>query len=323
MLNCKHHSPPKQTVVYVFGPFRSDGTKLNPFPVVSTGTDVGPNLWSIHRVTNLSHLPIVDVKSPKLGDWLNPHVGSMMSSRERSLRKKQKNDTLMFVKDTLHTIFVRSAGIQQAAVRRLFALRDKATNNCDTIIFISDLRFDLSSHTVICDGFVLPLTPQLMRIIERDFGKLILQGDVVNVSVFEGEMKAWKQLLPALVERCRASWQHGAKCEYLSQGKIPLAEEMEVDPLCSCGRGKDTQGMTKVPLWKKLAPYVTRVALTPLFAVSYLETVGRDPSAHKCFVCRAKGKPKILMCTGCKKIKYCSRACQKAHWKIHKPKCKQ
>jgi len=246
----------------------------------------------------------------------------MMSSRERSLRKKHEKDTLMFVKDTLHTIFVGSAGIQKGPVRRLFALQDKATANCDTIFFISDLRFDLSSHTVICDGFVLPLTPQLVLVLKNELGRLVHQGNMENIAALEGEMKAWKQLLPALVERCRSSWRHGANCEYLAQGKIPLTEEMESDPLCSCGRGKDTEGMTKVPLWRKLAPYVTRVALSPLFAVSYLETVGRDPNAHKCFICRAKGKPKILMCTGCKKVRYCSKECQKKHWKVHKLQCK-
>ena len=60
--------------------------------------------------------------------------------------------------------------------------------------------------------------------------------------------------------------------------------------------------MSRVALWCKLAPYVTRVAkLSPLFAVSYLETVGRDPSAHVCIV---KGKPKLMTCTACRKVRY-------------------
>jgi len=306
-------------VVPVSGPFKSDGMKLNPFPVVGTERVLRP--WSIHRL-NLSRLPILDVKARKVDQWLNTHVGSMMSTRERSLRKKHKSDVLMFVKDTLHTIFVRSAGTQGGTVRRLFALRDEATNNCDTIFFISDLRYDLHCHTMVCDGYVLPLTRELLPKIESSFAKLVHNGDMVNVTVFEGEIQTWKQLLPALVERCRSSWTHRSDCEYESKGKVPLTDVMEEDPLCSCGRGKDIEGMSKVGLWRKLAPYVTRVALSPLFTVSYLETVGRDPSAHRCCVCRGKGKPKLMTCTVCKMVRYCSRGCQKKDWTIHKTRCK-
>ena len=293
--------------------------KLVPFPVIDVERVLSP--WNIHRL-NLSRLPILNTKANQVDKWLNPHVGSMMSSRERSLRKQQQSDAMMFLKDSIHTIFVRTSGIQQGTAKRVFALTDKATNNCDTVFFISDLRFDLSSHTMVCDGYVLSLTPELMLTIESLFAKLLHESDVVNVSVYEGEMRAWKQLLPSLAERCRSSWQHGNNCEYKAQGKIPLAEVMEVDPLCSCGRGKNTEGMSRMALWSKLAPYVTRIALSPLFAVSFLETIGRDPAAHKCFVCRGKGKPKLKMCMVCKKVRYCSKACQKSDWKTHKPKCK-
>lgn len=78
-----------------------------------------------------------------------------------------------------------------------------------------------------------------------------------------------------------------------------------MDPLYGCAKGKDIQDMSRVALWCKLAPYVTRVAkLSPLFAVSYLETVGRDPSAHVCIV---KGKPKLMTCTACRKVRYCQK----------------
>lgn len=295
-----------------------DGMKLNPYPVINTRDMLNP--WSIHRV-NLFTLPTLDVKARKLDEWLNIHVGSMMSARERSLRKKHKPDALMFVKDTLHSIFVRASGIQGGSVQRLFALRDDKTNNCDTVFFIDSLRFDLASHTMICDAYVLPLTKELLKMNEEPFTKLVHQGGMANVSTFEGEVQAWKQLLPAFVERSR-SWKHGANCEYLTQGRIPLTEDMEVDPLCSCGRGKEVEGMHRVGLWKKFAPHVTRLALSPLFAVSYLETVGRDPNAHKCSVCRGRGKPKLKECGGCKKVRYCSAECQKKDWKTHKLKCK-
>ncbi|EGN92841.1 hypothetical protein SERLA73DRAFT_116652 [Serpula lacrymans var. lacrymans S7.3] len=307
-----------EVVVPASRTLKPDGMKINPFPVIDAGGIF--NSWSIHRI-NLPRLPVLDIKGPKIGQWLNPHVGSMLSSRERSNRKKHRSDALMFVKDTLHAIFVGYAGIQSEPPRRLFALQDEATNNCDTIFFISELRYDLASHTVICDGYVLPLTRALLIKIEKPFAKLVFEGNMGNVPVFEGEMQTWKQLIPAFVERCR-SWSHGENCEYKAQGKIPLTEDMEKNPLCSCGRGKDVEGMNKVNMWKPLAPYVTRIALSPLFAVSYLETVGRDPEAYRCFVCRGKGKPKLKMCTVCKKVRYCSSECQKKDWKVHKLRCK-
>lgn len=293
--------------------------KLNPFSVVGTEQALSP--WSLHRI-NLSCLPILDADAEGVDKWLNPLIGSAMSSREKSLRNKRKADILMFVKDSLHTIVVRSSGIQGGLPRRVFAMIDHATKNCDTIFFISDLRFDLPSHSIICDGYVLSLTDELMPKIRGIFPVLLDQGNVVNVSAHEGEMPAWKQLLPAFVERCRSSWKHGDNCEYKSQGKIPLTQLSDEDPLCSCGKGRDIEGMSKVNLWSKFAPYVTRVALSPLFGVSYLETVGRNPAARRCFVCREKGKPKVMVCAVCKNTVYCSRDCQKRDWAAHKTKCK-
>ncbi|KAF5337737.1 hypothetical protein D9758_016042 [Tetrapyrgos nigripes] len=307
-----------EVIVPPFGPTKPDGMKLNLFP---TATSVNGFLtpWNIHRV-NLSRSPTINTKMSGLNKWLNPLAGSQMSNRERSLRKHQEHDrdTLMAIKDTLHSIIVRSAGIQGPACR-FFALRDEATNNSDTLFFISELRYDLSCHSIVCDGYVLPLTKQLLGKIAQPFENLVREGNIVNITTHAGEMAAWKQLIPAFVERCRTSWTHGPNCEYVSTGKIPLTEDMEKVSICSCGKGKDVDGMYKVNLWKHFAPYVTRIALSPLFAVSYLETVGRDPEKRRCFVCRAKGKPKIKTCTGCKKVRYCSEACQKKHKKVCKP----
>ncbi|KAF5333054.1 hypothetical protein D9758_017865 [Tetrapyrgos nigripes] len=306
-----------EVIVPPFGPTKPDGMKLNLFP---TATSVNCLLtpWNIHRV-NLPRSPTINTKVSGLNKWLNLLAGSQMSNRERSLRKHQEHDrdTLMAVKDTLHSIIVRSAGIQGPACR-FFALRDDATNNCDTLFFISELRYDLSCHSIVCDGYVLPLTEQLLGKIAQP----VHEGDIVSITTYAGEMAAWKQLIPAFVERCRTSWTHGPNCEYVSTGKIPLTEEMEKVSICSCGKGKDVEGMYKVDLWKHFAPYVTRIALSPLFAVSYLETVGRDPEKRRCCVCRAKGKPKIKTCTGCRKVRYCSEACQKKDWKKHKKVCK-
>lgn len=298
--------------------------KFNPYPVIAKGQTLVP--WSIHHI-NPSQMPIVNLGAKNLGRWLNPHIGSIMSNREQRMRKKHKQDALMFIKDTIHTIFVRASGIQPAGaqVKRLFNLVDERTHNCDTIIFINELRFDLASHTVICDGYVLPLTKAFLLSMEKEFASLVHRGDMVSIPVFEGEMQGWKQLFPSLVERCRTTWTHGPNCEYLAAGRIPMSEDMESNPLCTCGSGKEVDGMAKLPLWKPFASYVTRIALGPLFAVSYLESVGRASkgAGKKCFVCRKNGEGESLKtCSGCKKVRYCSDQCQRVDWKTHKAKCK-
>jgi hypothetical protein len=41
-------------------------------------------------------------------------------------------------------------------------------------------------------------------------------------------------------------------------------------------------------------------------------------------MCEAKGGTDLKLCTGCRVYKYCSPACQTAHWKgIHKNDCRQ
>ncbi|KAJ6589067.1 hypothetical protein B0H19DRAFT_1014154 [Mycena capillaripes] len=292
--------------------------KLNPFPVIGGNLALAP--WSLHHV-NIPHLPTLDTEANDVKGWLKPHLVWMLSARERKLTKTHENDPLALVKDTIHTIFHHATGIAGGPLRRVFGLRDKPSTECDTIIFISDVRFDLSCHTLVCDAYVLPLMPSLMSEIRGDFGKLIQEGNIFNVGVYGDEMRAWKQLLPALAERCR-SWKHASNCEYATRGKVPLSVEMHFNPLCSCGRGKDVEGLKKVELWSKFAPLVHRIALSPLFAVSYLEPVTRDPEAGRCAVCRGKGKPKMMKCAKCTKVRYCSRDCQRKDWEAHKPKCK-
>ncbi|KAI1792264.1 hypothetical protein LXA43DRAFT_1133680 [Ganoderma leucocontextum] len=339
-----------EVIVPVAIPFlHPDGYKLNPFPIVRV--DQAMVAWNLHRVP-LDRLPILNIEPSNatvVGKWYNPHVSSQMSARESALKaaKQRDVDVLANIKDTIHFLMVRGAGTQGATPARIIALRDDVTDDSDTIFFVDKIRFDVAAHTVVCDAFVLPLCPPLMRTMGPLFVELLNRG-VVNVRVYGGEMRAWKRLLPALVERCRTTWTHGANCEYVATGKIPLELETgEGDPLCGCGRGKDVDGMLRDGLWKKFAPFVTRVAISPLFAVSYLEPVfgrheeGGDPGASashphpepnvngttsvaRCSRCRKRESSalKLLRCGRCRTALYCSKACQKGDWKTHKLQCK-
>lgn len=308
-----------QVVAHVYGPFQPEGMKLNPFPVIDIDRQL--TLWSMHRV-NLRCMPSLVLGAPRSIQRLNGHVGSMMSNREHSLlRKGHKGDPVLSLKQSLLTIFHRAAGNLEGEPRRLLALIDDATNNVDTLIFVDTFHYDLQHHTIVCSGYVLSTTEEFMSRMRVPFGRLVEQGRISHLRLYSGEPKLWKQLLPALAERCRFSWQHTDKCEYRKKGTIPLSEESDEDPLCSCGRGKDVACMNRNELWRPFAPHVTRIALSPLFAVSYLETVGRQTSSHRCFVCRGNGQPNIRACSSCKKVRYCSKACQTKHWREHKTQC--
>jgi hypothetical protein len=252
-------------------------------------------------------------------------------------------DALMHVKDSLHSFFIHIAGLQSSPRSSIFGLRNPVDGGNYTIIFVTGVRLDLASHTVVADAFILPLTMALLKKPVMDHALRRLSGaGLCSINTYPNEMTAWKQLLPAFVERCR-QWRHQETCEYASKGRIPLSIKLEESPICSCGHGKDTDEFkNKLGEWKSLAPFVTRAAVSPIFAVSYLESVGAQaaaaakvsspgsPSAASrssaptdcCAKCGGKGKPKLLACSKCKGVKYCSTACQKDDWKQHKITCK-
>ena len=255
-----------------------------------------------------------------------------MTDRERALRERDiRTDTLMNVKATIHAILVGATGVQRQQ-SRVFGLNVKG--NTDTVIFVPTLRFDLASNTLVADAYVLPLNEGRVRKVEKTLVAVI--GELLHVELWGDEVVAWKRLLPALAERCR-TWKHGPNCEFLAKKLIPLSLEHESDPLCSCGKGKDvSEAFVKEKKWESATPFVTRIALGPIFGVPYVESVGGftetiareldkgfEERRDRCARCGGPGKPKLLVCGACKNSSYCSVGCQKEDWKKHKSTCKK
>ena len=256
-----------------------------------------------------------------------------MTDRERSLGERDiRTDSLTNVKRTIHTILGNAAGIQKRRSRKVFGLNVKG--NTDTIIFVPTLRFDLASHTLVADAYVLPLNEDRVPKVGKTLAAIFQQ--MCSLELYGDEVASWKRLLPALAERCR-TWKHGPNCEFLAKRMIPLSLEHENDPLCSCGKGKDISvAFRKEKKWESATPFVTRIAIGPIFGVPYVESVGdfagmaqmrerlRSGSERfRCASCGGLGKPKLLLCGACKKISYCSAGCQKEDWKMHKSVCKK
>ena len=138
-----------------------------------------------------------------------------------------------------------------------------------------------------------------------------------------------------MAERCR-DWEHSETCEF-TVGETILDVEDGKSPFCSCGIGKVQEDFRKGQ-WKDISQHVTRVAITPIFAVPYMEpaktvfgefTAGstivrkrlRDTKLGPvCQVCGNGGQKK---CSRCEEVYYCSRECQIKDWQNHKPACRR
>ncbi|KAH7926180.1 hypothetical protein BV22DRAFT_1194548 [Leucogyrophana mollusca] len=323
-------------VPVALGPaYRGVKALLGRFPIVSHGQNL--TSWNVHRV-DLDRLPALQTTTPGSMEWLRPLCFLMFSDREKRAREGVSSgtgvspDTLMNLKDSLLSIFGASSGLSEPNAR-VFALAQDGPIGAYTLIFVNELRLDLASHTAVADAWVLPMTLEILpHVLDAISG---ITASIMHIKTDAEEMRAWKQFLPAITERCR-TWKHKTTCEYEAHGAIPLSMEWAESPICSCGRGVGSQALSKVEKWSAFMPYVTRAALSPLFAVSYLEEVGTwltdgeavlgtplaTSPAPSCAACQKK-QLNLRLCGKCKKVRYCSPECQKKDWKAHKAHCTQ
>jgi hypothetical protein len=310
---------------------------LKPFPIIQQ--DKMLSLWNIHYV-DLERLPVLDLSSPDRLSFLPIHIILSYSDRERRLSKAQSGGTLKTsnldvitrVKQSIHHLILISCGLEKGK-HSVFGLSDPENGDIYALIFVNGVCLDLASHTVVVDACFLPLTEDLVSRLSNAIATLADGTGLMRVLTEPDEVKAWKHLLPAFTERCR-KWSHTANCEYLSGG-VPVSKEISQSPLCSCGRGKNLGSFTQKKNWEEFAPYVTRAAISPLFPVSFIDSVGADlmdafqsarevqKDKNACAKCHGSGKPKLLLCGACRDASYCSTSCQKADWKVHKQSCKK
>ncbi|CAE6498967.1 unnamed protein product [Rhizoctonia solani] len=322
-----------EVVVPVSMPNDYSGYFLNPSPIINPGAYT---TWNIHHV-HLDRLPTLDVKNPDKVDWLNALTALQLSEEEKAIRngdEVQKHaaiNALINVKDSIHAITMNFSGLQGYRTRTI-GLCEKDQGGVYVLLLIGGIKLDPASSTIVFDTAIVPLSNERMPALMPGIQKIQNTGTLVRISTVGHEVGAWKKLIPAFVERCR-DWNHLPKCEYKSQGRVPLSTVYDENPICTCGQGIGfTSPEWKAPEWKDLLPFATRAAICPIFSVSYIERVVGHWSEHikattnksvdKCWACGDRGKPTLLVCSRCKKARYCCSKCQKEDWKAHKGQCK-
>ncbi|KAG2360664.1 hypothetical protein BDR07DRAFT_1461887 [Suillus spraguei] len=244
---------------------------MDMFPVIPQGGDLA--LWNMHRV-NLDQCTPFSIAEKKALSWVTLHVSFMMSDREKGIpRGLTTGSTLLDVKRTLRLIFLYASGMADGNPPLCYALQEE--QSIFAMLYITDLRLDLSSHTIVADVWVMP-SSSLSEKVEA-FSKVsrhvMSSGNMKQLEVAVEERKAWMHLLVAATERCR-TWEHKTNCEYRVKGAIPLTFEPDESAICSCGAGVGAEAFVKkYPMLGPLAPHVTRAAISPLFAPSYMERV--------------------------------------------------
>ncbi|KAK0499491.1 hypothetical protein EDD18DRAFT_853911 [Armillaria luteobubalina] len=283
-------------------------------------------LWNLPYI-NLDSMPIISVANSGSLGWLDSHLAFMLSDRER--RVIPRTDTLYGVKKSLMQIFLTFAGVYKPKAK-IFVLRT-SEEEIHTILFVTELRLDLNSQTVVADCFLLPIwsrfeCPSASVMIEH----ILKNTAVVEINTVPSEGRTWMQLFSVITERCR-KWEHTPNCEYESWS----LRTTNPPAFCSCGRGKDSaSSLFKDMGLDDISCFVTRAALGPLFAVPYLEDVGVAPmntvqnsgppddgTSSRCAFCGTQSGH-LQVCSVCKRQRYCSRACQRSDWKRHKRDCR-
>jgi hypothetical protein len=306
------------------------------FPNALTVTGLPVALTMSHMT--LDRLPILDLSKRNELQWLTTLTSFQFSPREKLIRDGRNPsgmaaDLRVNFKESLFTIFMLASGLQGGQTG-LFGINHPERGGIHMLILVSAFRLDADTGSIVLDAAVLPLTLTLLKELEPFL--LVLESlQCAHVHVNDAELDTWKKMLPSFAERCR-TWSHGPKCEYKRNGAtIPLSLKDGEPFMCSCGSGKLPKNFLNLPEWEIASAQSTRIAISPFYAVPYVEEVA-DTSTFgatgtgtgtKKLTCRACGRDKasdggeLKKCMRCSNVRYCSRECQRKDWKTHRMEC--
>ncbi|KAL0939758.1 mynd finger family protein [Colletotrichum truncatum] len=292
---------------------------------------------------NLDRLPIIDLTDKAANRWITTLLSFQFSVREKAMREEvnagreslSTSNRLNF-KESLFTMFMLSTGLQGGQTG-LFSLSHPDGSGTHMLIFVSAVRLDASSGSIVLDAAVIPFTESIVKELES-FLLILRTLEMCSITVNDEELVFWRKVLPSLAERSR-TWDHKSSCEYSKAGSAPVSLRIGEPILCSCGAGRLPDDFVGLPEWDTAAKYATRVAISPTFAVPFVDDVvdfdawkqsgggaARQEPQERCTNCgKTSGKDGAALkkCMRCLRVKYCSGECQKKDWRKHRGECEE
>ncbi|KAJ3111261.1 hypothetical protein HDU96_005873 [Phlyctochytrium bullatum] len=254
------------------------------FPVTVDGNGK-LHLQTLHRI-NPALAPVLNVSAGN--KWLDPHVATSITDAERAeidmarVSGGEPADLRCRLKESIHIMFVRYAGVQGGGKVPAFYLQCQAQGGINVALLMSALRLDAGNRTVMLDAAAIPLSMSNVNQVGPFLSRMQRQALVVKVNL--DELTVWKHLLPAFAERCRG-YPHLASCEYRTRQCFPLSTAMGDPILCSCGLGKFPSTFVEptVPVWKDVKKFAVRVAIPGRqFIESAIDSFGYQRAVYVC-----------------------------------------
>lgn len=340
-------------IIQVIAPLltpQKNRTSLQHFYPLLRDKRYGLCTWDLPYI-NFSKLPKMDrVEYPNAKDsWLPPHLAGIYSDQELRTPESDYLDHVLGFKESLHTVMeiIAASDIYNPGIFVIQPRGDGINVNNNLLFIITGLYFDSSSGSIIAEANVLQA---LSRVFDDPrflpFLHHLPSGKVTVIKVQDEVYRLWRRALPAMAEICR-DYPHLSTCEYKSSSDLGDLDP----PLCECGVGKVGEDIATT--WEHAKELVTRVAISPMFAVPYLESAkggafakrlrkGSQQKARKQagqagttetpetrettavlpnVKCQECGKDGQKKCGSCGNVYYCSRDCQRRDWKAHKANC--
>ncbi|EDN10759.1 predicted protein [Histoplasma mississippiense (nom. inval.)] len=281
---------------------------------------------------NLGLLPVFDYRKTIFGDCDKFSSSGPKSEQEphdsdcENPTRCGDHDSRVCFKDTLFSMYMSFARVQGQKTK-VFGI------NCvhiglQLLFFRSAVRIDMSNRTLALDVAIIPL-PLDMGKPMRDFITQIDKDESITMLIEPDELKLWKRILPAFVERCR-EWKHKATCEYKAKARIPLSVDFRQPVLCTCGNGIFPPNfIPDCPKWETFSQNAVRGLIPLLFTLPYVDpkdSLDEETKArlNRCEACGAEKSVNgraLLSCSQCHLVRYCSPKCQRTHWKVHRKSC--
>ena len=235
----------------------------------------GLTMWNAPYI-NFRQLPRISASefTDMVDTWLPCHLFGMYSAYETPLLGPEKHGVFLEFKKSLLSVFeyIARTGGAESSVFTLAPMDLMMESGGPLLFFSTGLYLDGNSNTVVAETYVVPMTAS-QTLDPRFYPVMKKLAPAMTTTVDQDVFLLWKKLLPAMAERCR-DWEHTASCEFADG--LPEYFDPEKSPLCSCGVGKVGKNFSQ-GRWKEATSFVTRVAISPLFAAPYLETAKGGP----------------------------------------------